>query len=132
MRTITGLSFETQSLLSRIYKMSKKHEARERSQCVLLSFKGLSINELVLIFDVHLNTIYNWLDNWESIGLRSLYHRKGQGRKPLLNSKDKPFVKELIEKYPKQIKKVVSELDSQKGIQVSVCTVSRFLKKSST
>ena len=79
-----GLSFETQSLLKRVYKMSMKHETRQKAHCILLSNKGISINRLVELFDVHFNTICNWLDSWDNEGMLSLYHKREQGRKPLL------------------------------------------------
>ncbi len=129
MRYIKNLSFETQSLLKRIYKFSKNHEVRQRAKCILLSYNKFTINVLVNIFDVHLNTIYNWLDNWEKLSLLSLYNSKGQGRKPLLTADNEQFIKESIIENPKQLKRIVAKLDAEKGIKVSVYTIKRFLKK---
>ncbi len=82
MRNIINLNTETRKLLSRFYKQSQKHEVRQRAHCILLSFKGYSIGQLVEIFEVHMNTIYNWLNNWEKNGIVSLYKKTEQGRKP--------------------------------------------------
>ena len=131
MRKINNLCYETQSLLRRFHKFSKKHEVRQRTKCILLSHKGYSINQLVDIFEVHLNTIYNWLDNWNEDGILSLYNLKGRGRKPKINSDNALFINDLIETNPKQIKKVVSAIKEQKGIVVSERTVKRFIKKNS-
>lgn len=129
MRHIQNLSYETQNLLKRLYKHSKKHDVRQRAQCIILSHKGLTINHLIEIFDVHLNTIYNWLNNWDNSGLLSLYNSKGQGRKMILQPEDEEFIRKSIKKNSKQVKKVVVELDEKKGIKVSERTVKRFLKK---
>jgi len=59
MRFINNLPYETQSLLERFYSKSKKHETRQKIQCILLSYRKFTINQLVQIFNVHLNTIYN-------------------------------------------------------------------------
>lgn len=130
MRYIQNLNYETQNLLKRLYKYSKKHEVRQRAQCVRLSHNGFTINQLVELFDVHLNTIYNWLNNWSDTGLLSLYNSKGQGRKMKLNAENEVFVRDSIKKNPKQVKKVVAELKEERGVEVSERTVKRFLKRS--
>ncbi len=129
MRFITELSIETKSLLKRIYKMSKKHETRQKAQCVLLSNKGYCISQLVEIFDVHLSTVYNWLDSWENKGILCLYHKKGQGRKSLLKNIKKQEIVELIVESPKQLKKVISQIAEKYEVEVSKRTLIRYIKK---
>ncbi len=129
MRFIEGLSYETQSLLERIYKKSKKNEPRQKAHCILLSYRGFNINQLVNIFNVHLNTIYKWLNDWEAKGILSLYHKKGQGRKLLLENINEQDIKDLISENPKQLKKVVSLIEKKFAIKVSVRTLIRYLKK---
>ena len=115
MRYIKKLNFETLHLLNRIYKSSKKYQTRQRAHCIILSFKGFSISQLIEIFNVHLNTIYNYLDNWELYGLLSLY--------------DEQFIRHIVRKYPNQLKKVLAILDKEKGIKMSLDTLIRFVKK---
>ena len=129
MRFITDLNYETQALLKRFYMMSKKHETRQKAQCILLSNKGFSINQLIQFFDVHLNTIYNWLDGWDNEGLLSLYHKKGQGRKPLLESVKEQEIKDLIIENPKQLKKVISQIAEKHKVKISKSTLIRYIKK---
>jgi len=129
MRFITNLSYETQSLLNRIYTKSKKHETRQKSQCILLSHKRFTITQLVGIFNVHLNTIYNWINDWEERGIISLYPIKGQGRKPLLSDDKSQYIKELVLENPKQLKKVISKISEEYDIELSERTLKRFLKK---
>lgn len=129
MRFIMNLSHETQSLLERIYSKSKKHEVRQKSQCILLSYRGFTINQLVLIFNVHVNTIYNWFNEWESRRILSLYPVKGQGRKPLLSDDKSQEIKNLIIENPKQLKKVISKIKDEFDISLSARTLKRYLKK---
>ena len=129
MRFITDLSFETQSLLKRFYTMSVKHETRQKAQCILLSNKGFSINRLVELFDVHLNTVYNWLDNWDNEGVLSLYHKRGQGRRPLLANIKSQEIKDLVVKNPKQLKKVISQIAEKHEVKISKRTLIRYIKK---
>jgi transposase len=109
--------------------MSKKHETRQKAQCILLSNKGFCINQLIVFFDVHLNTIYNWLDNWDKEGMLSLYHKKGQGRKLLLENMKKQEIKDLVKENPKQLKKVISQIAEKHEVKISKRTLIRYIKK---
>ena len=125
MRYIKNLCYDTRSLLKRIYKHSRKHEVRQKAKCLLLSFQGYSITELSEIFEVHFNTIYAW----ETEKLLSLYHAKGQGRKPKINADSLELVAKMIAENPKQIDKIIVALADEKSIKVSRNTVKRLLKK---
>ena len=61
MRYIKGLTKDTLKLLERIYKQSKYYQVRQRAHCILLSYQRYKISELMVIFRVSRNTIYNWL-----------------------------------------------------------------------
>ena len=91
MRYIKGLSKETLKLLKRIYKPSQHFQVRQRSHCIQLSHEGYKISQLMRIFQVSRNTIYNWFNDWEKHGLVGLYNRQGRGGKNSLisNSKNK-------------------------------------------
>jgi transposase len=130
MRNIQHLDFDTQKLLGRIYKNSKHYETRQRSHCILLSFKGFSISQLLEIFDVHLNTIYNWLNGWEREKFVSLYRAKGQGRKQKLANIAPEKIRKLVKENPRQLRKVTSQIETDYGISTSVITMKRYIKKS--
>ncbi len=65
MRFITRISPETKQLLKRIEKKSNYYQVSRRAKCIQLSYQGYQITELVAIFNVSVNTINNWLKNWE-------------------------------------------------------------------
>ncbi len=89
MRFIRDLNVDTAKLLQRIYKHSVHPQVRQRAHCILLSYKGKTIPELISIFQVSRNTIYNWMNDWEDNRLIGLYNRTGQGRKPIFNEAQK-------------------------------------------
>jgi transposase len=128
MRFIQGLNFETTKLLQRIYKESKHHKVRQRSQCILLSYQGYMANELAHIFKVNRITIYSWLDDWESRHFSSLYAKKGRGRPSKLNPEQKEKVREWSKQYPKNLNKIVSLIEQEFGLEMSKSTIKRILK----
>ena len=97
---------ETIKLLKRIYRQSRLFQVRNRAHCLLLRNKGFTIEQLSVILEKSEKTIFNWLKSWEKRGLLGLYNRKGQGRKPTFNQQEKEKLKELVQKQPKQLKKV--------------------------
>ena len=129
MRYVSNLNFETLSLLNRISKYSKKSQIRDRATCIILSFKRFEISQLITMFGVHRNTIYNYLNNWENQGLLSLYNSKGQGRKSIITYDNEQFVMETVNEYPNQLKKVIVILENEKGIKLSLDTLKLFVKK---
>ncbi len=74
MRFITRLATETQQLLNTIEQKSKYYQVRNRAKSILLSYQGYNISQIMLIFNVSRNTVYNWFNNWEADGLNGLYN----------------------------------------------------------
>ena len=103
MRYIKGLTKDTIKLLKRIYKESKYHQVRQRSHCILLSYQKYKISELMAIFQVSRNPIYNWLNNWDNWGLAGLYDREGRGRKKLFDDQQQKTIKDWVKQTPKNL-----------------------------
>lgn len=129
MRFIRELNPETRKLLERISKESKSRQARERARCIILSFEGFSIEQLMAIFAVGRKTIYNWFTRWEDQGLLGLYDQKGRGRKPKFNQEQEEQIKEWAKTEPKNLKKVLEKVNKDWGIKTSKDTIKRILKK---
>ena len=128
MRYIKGLTKETLKLLERIYQQSKYHQVRQRAHCILLSYQRYKIAELMEIFRVSRNTIYNWLNNWESLGLVGLYNREGRGRKKLFNPLQQEIIKAWAKETPKNLKIVQEKIQREWEIVASKDTIKRVLK----
>ena len=129
MRYIKGLSKETVKLLKRIDKQSKHFQVRQRSHCIQLSHEGYKISQLMKIFQVSRNTIYNWFNDWDKHGLVGLYDRQGRGRKKLFDVEQQEQVKNWVKETPKNLSKVQDKISKKWGIKTSKYTIKRIIKK---
>lgn len=123
------LNQETEKLLKRISSSSKFPQVRNRARCIILSYQGVSLSQLMKLFGVSRRTLYNWLTKWEKRGLIGLYNKKGRGRKAKLSKEQTQPVKEWIKEEPKTLKKVVVKIRKEWGINVSKETIKRIAKK---
>jgi transposase len=128
MRYIKGLSRETASLLKRIYQQSQYYQVRQRAHCIQLSYEGYQISELLNIFKVSRNTIYNWFNNWESFGLVGLYNHPGQGRRKIFKINQQKIIKEWVKETPKNLGLVQEKIKKQWELTVSKDTIKRVIK----
>jgi transposase len=96
MRYIKGLTKETLKMLDRIYQQSKHDQVRQRAHCIQLSYQGYTIAELMKIFQVSRNTIYNWFNAWESLPLVGLYNQSGRGRKKTFSEREENQIKNWV------------------------------------
>ena len=129
MRFIRDLTTENIKLLQRISKESKYYQVRNRAKCLILSYQGLSIKQLMGIFGVGRKTIYNWFTKWEDEKVVGLYNNQGRGRKPKLNDEQKEQIKAWTKKEPKLLLKIVEKARKEWGITISKDTVKRIIKK---
>jgi transposase len=127
-RYIKGLTKDTLKLLQRIYKQSKYYQVRQRSHCILLSYQKYRISELMEIFKVSRNTIYNWLNNWEFLGLVGLYNRQGRGRKKIFDKNQQKIIKDWVKKTPKNLGIVQEKIYQEWKKKASKETIKRVLK----
>jgi transposase len=128
MRFVRDLSEETQKILGRIYKQSQHHLVRQRAQCILLSFQGWTMPELIQLFGISRKTLHTWLTRWEDERLAGLYDRAGRGRKPKLTDEQKQQVRAWVKAEPKNLKKVLDQIQAEWGIKVSKDTLKRVVK----
>jgi transposase len=120
---------ETEKLLIRISWQSQFFQVRDRAKCIILSYQGFSIAQLMKVFRVSRRTIYNWFTRWEKRGILGLYNEQGRGRKSKLNQAQKEQVKQWVEAAPKNLKKVVIKIYKEWGIDVNKETIKRIIKK---
>ena len=126
-KLLANLVFQ-KSNMSPIYKQSRHYQVRQRAHCILLSYEGVTIPELIEVFQVSRRTRYNWMNDWEDNRLLGLYNRTGRGRKPTFNQEQKQKIKEWVKLFPKELKKVLAQIKEEWGIIVSKDTVKRILK----
>lgn len=127
-RFIQQLSPETISLLRRIHRQSRHFEVRRRAHCILLSFEGFTITQLMTIFQVSRKTIHNWFVAWEETGLVGLYNRPGRGRKPSFTPEQQAQIRKWVKENPRNLNWVLNKIKETWNITTSKDTIKRILK----
>lgn len=128
MRYVKGLTKDTLKLLDRINKHSKYSQVRQRAHCIQLSYEKYKISQLCRIFEVSRNTIYNWLNSWESSSFVGLYNQPGRGRKKTFNINQEQIIKSWVKEIPKSLEKVQDKIENKWKITVSKKTIKRIIK----
>jgi transposase len=103
--------------------------ARMRAHSLLLSHQGVSIPHIARIYQVDRRSVSGWIDRWHTRGLGGLYDQPGAGRRPLLNMDEQHKVEQYLQQYPKDLKRVVYQLEQETTKRISTKTLKRFLKK---
>ena len=129
MLLLKEINTENKNLLIRISSSSKYSQVRNRANCIIFSYEGYSLAQLMTIFRVSRRTIYNWLKRWESQGFVGLYNQKGRGRKAKLNQEQMQQVKDWVTETPKSLRKVAIKINKKWGIKISNDTIKRIIKK---
>jgi transposase len=134
-RFIEKLTEEQKRSLEKGYKTGKSHVFRRKCQCILLSHEGKTIEELCELYEVSRQSIYQWFNQWEGEGIKGLELKPGRGRRPKLRIEDQEqveVVKTLVENEPKNLNRVVGQVKSELGVELSKKTLKRFLKNLNT
>jgi transposase len=102
----------------------------KRLQSVKLNAKGHSISQISQLLDVHYNSVYNWVTQYEKEGIEGLKDRPISGRPPTLTETDKQQIEEFIRETPQQPKVVLAKIETELGKTISRDTLKRTLKES--
>lgn len=123
------LTTNEQQQLEGLLKSSPNEVIRRRSQCLLLSAKGIPTTQLTTIFDVTLPTLYNWFNAWERRRFEGLIHQPGKGRKAKLEQMSPELLSSLVQAYPRSLDGVLRQLVKQHGISCHRDTLKRQLRR---
>ncbi|WP_234736960.1 helix-turn-helix domain-containing protein [Tellurirhabdus bombi] len=135
MRNIQNLAAEEVEQLRKAIRETANAAFKKRCQCVLYSYHGLSVSELMEVFEVDRRSIYNWLNRWEKGRMMGLEDKPGRGLKPKLNPENAYHVEQVMKAmnyYPRQPQQAVNHINKYLSIPVSQDTLRRFVKKIST
>jgi transposase len=122
------LTEQEEQELKGLYKNGVYIIERKRSQCLLLSHQGKSINELAGIFSVTRLTISHWLDNWKQGGLKGIRLECGRGRKQKLAGIGQEQLEAYVKQHSRNLNAVVALIKEKHAVVVSKKTLQRFLK----
>ncbi|MCK5356156.1 MAG: IS630 family transposase [Methyloprofundus sp.] len=126
---IKQLTTEEIITLNEMHKKHPLHLSRRRAHAVLLSYQGMSVPAICSIYTVCRQTVSTWFSKWNEFGICGLVDSSGRGRPPLLNDKQKSDVVKRVEKSPRSLKSVLSDLGEELGITVSIDTLKLLCKQ---
>ncbi|GAB3317455.1 hypothetical protein GCM10027299_08780 [Larkinella ripae] len=135
MRNVKNLTAQQVEQLRQTIRESQNNVLKKRCQCVLYSYYGLTVSELMDMFAVDRRSIYNWMNRWQEDGVQGLQDKPGRGLKPKLNPEDKQHVEKVMKAmmtYPKEPRQVLQQINHQLPKPISQDTLRRFVKKISS
>ena len=129
MKYVTPLHDAEIQTLHAMHRSHPSRRARMRAHSLLLSHQGYSMPHIARVYQVDRRSVSGWIDRWHTRGLVGLYDQPGAGRPPLLNREEQHKVEQYLHQYPKDLKRVVDQLEQETTKRVSTKTIKRFLKK---
>ena len=132
MKFTQPITEEVRITLQEMYKHHPTFRCRQRAQAILLSARGYSMDELVLILEVRRDAISSWINRWDTEGLIGLYDRSRTGRPSIYTQAEVSLLKTLVDEEPRQLKTAQTQLADRTQKVASTSTLKRLLKKNST
>ena len=129
MINIHYLSPEEIHTLQEMHANHPCHAPRKRSHAILLSYTGFKLSEIAKIYNVCRQTASSWLHGWETEGLCGLLDQPRSGRPRLLSQEAETDAVPRIRQSPRSLKKVISELTNDLGVEISLSTLKRICKR---
>ena len=131
LKFVTTLSEAVKEQLTKIYREHPDSIYRRRAHAILLSGKGIPINQLQDIFGVDRDTVSKWIDLFETSGIEGLKPLPRPGRPPVYTDGEVLQLKGFLDQEPRQIKQAQAKLQQATGKSSCVMTLKRALKKNS-
>ncbi len=115
--------------LKKIMKNGQSQRVSIRAHSVLLSSKGLSIDEISYIYDIYRDSVSSWIDAWEERGIESLFDKPRSGKPSKLTVTEIETVKKIINEYPHSPKVILAKISEILKKNISISTLKRIIKK---
>ncbi len=115
--------------LSEMHKNHPIHSSRRRAHAILLSDQEHSVPMICSIYNVCRQTVSTWFSNWEKNGIDGLVDCQGRGRRSILTEKQQRNLVLKVKKSPRSLKSVLSGVEEDLGISISIDTVKRICKQ---
>ena len=123
---LTDVEIQT---LHAMHRYHPSRRARMRAHGLLLSHQGVSMPQIACMYQVDYRSVSSWIDQWQTRGLVGLYDQPGAGRRPILSLDEQQKVQQYLQDSPKDLKKVVHQLEQETRKRVSTKTIKRLIKK---
>jgi len=126
------LTAQERKELEQGHRTGKKATFRQRCHYILLSDQGLSIEQIVEIYQVSRQAVARWFDRFTAGGISALQTAKGKGRPSIIridNESEVTKIEELVAQNPQNLNPVLAKIEQQLGKKMSKVTLQRLLKK---
>lgn len=119
-------------ILKKRFKNHKSPIIQKRLRILELSFQKKSMKEIAEELNIGRTTLYHFFETWDNASYadkqKILFVNEGRGAKHKLDPV-KEILPSLVEKYNKNIKKILQVLEDEYDIQVCSQTLRKYLKK---
>ena len=122
------LSADDRAKLQEVVAKGSDWRARHRAQTLLYFDDGLRAKDIVALQDLNIDTVYDRLKNWLSMGFAFLFDVHRSGAPPKLNAIHREQIKIWTEEEALTAPAIVARLKEECDIEVSVGTVRNALK----
>jgi len=112
--------------LTDLYQNHPLPSHRRRAHAVLLSDEGYAPSEIADILKGHPDTVRRWIDQFNQDGIAGLVDSPRPGGEPMLDEQQQQTLREIVEKYPNQPRRVLAELEQATGQRLSRTSLRRY------
>lgn len=113
--------------LTQGFRLGESHCFRMRCRAVLLKSEGLSSVQVGEQTEMTAQSVNGWVKRFELEGIKGLYTRPGQGRKPIMDCSDEEAVRKAIESDRQSVRLAKEAWQNSSGKEASELTFRRFL-----
>lgn len=114
------------------YQNGRTASYRKRCHIVLLKSEDRTAKDIAEIVNTNIQSVYNWLNRYETCGIQGLQTKAGQGRPKILDEQHEQIIKDCITEERQRLSLVMEDLQQQIGKPFSQMTLKRFLKTLAT
>ena len=129
MQFVSHLTAEVKLTLSEAQQHHPSSRTRHRAHAIQLSNKSYTLSQLADVFSVRSNTISQWINDWEMLGVVGLFDKPRSGRPTILTADEVERFRQHIDKNPHQPKSAIALMEAETGKTASDDTYKRCLKK---
>ena len=109
------------------FRHGESHVFRMRCRAILLKSECLSSRHVGEQTEMTAQSVNGWVKRFELEGLKGLYTRPGQGRKPIMDCSDEEAVRVAIESDRQSVRAAKEAWQNASGKEASELTFRRFL-----
>ncbi len=126
-RFVKSLTDKKRRELEEFWKTVVSHGLRCRAHTILLSDQRRSVADIADVFQVASQTVYAWLERWESH--EDLEDAPRSGTPPKLDADETSMAIQELQKTPHNPREALERINSQTGKQISADLLRRLAKK---